>query len=96
VLIAEAYAWNVMADVVARIPEAVALASPHLGLTRVQTERLANLAMVFMAVALNDDLAEMGLPEVALPHPTEWPARINWPALFDEAGVARPEAAALA
>jgi hypothetical protein len=29
------------------------------------------------------------MPEMLLPHPTDWPARINWPGLFDEAGAAR-------
>lgn len=96
VLMAQACAWTVAASIVGRTPVAAVLAAAHAGLHRDQAEKLANLTMLFAAVAINDDMAEVGLPEVALPHPTEWPARIAWETLFDETGAARPEAAALA
>jgi hypothetical protein len=71
---------------VQRIPEAVILAAAHAGISREIAEKLADLAPVFAAVAINEDLAAAGVAEVELEHPEEWRRRIDWPALFDAEG----------
>jgi hypothetical protein len=73
----------------AEVPAAVVLACAEAGIRRAEAERLGNLALVFAAVSVAEQLRAAGAPEPLLPHPAAWPAGVNWPALFGGDGASR-------
>jgi hypothetical protein len=81
-----AHTWNGLAWAAAEIAPAVVLAAAELGLTRAQAERLAGLVLLFWATEPNSLLAEIGAPELLLPHPEAWGREVNWPGLFGDDG----------
>jgi transcriptional regulator with XRE-family HTH domain len=81
-----AHTWNALAYAAAEIPPSVVLAAAELGLTREAAERLAGLALLFWVIEPNSLLAEIGAPELLLPHPEDWRRWVNWPAMFDDDG----------
>jgi len=81
-----AHTWNGLAYAAAEIAPAVVLAGAELGLTRAQAERLAGLTLLLWAAEPNSLLAEIGAPELLLPHPEAWRQWVNWPAVFGPDG----------
>jgi hypothetical protein len=63
----------------AELPIAVALAAGEAGLPRDKVERVANLALLLWATAMNEQGEAAGLVELELPDPNGWQARVNWP-----------------
>jgi len=88
-------AWCYAGNVARLVPGAVALAGPHVGLNREATERMANVASLFLAIGLDGTMKALNLPELEIAEPAEWSRRINWHVLFDDTGAPRPEAASL-
>jgi hypothetical protein len=64
----------------AELPIAVALAAGETGLQRADVERLANMTLLLWATIMNELGEAAGLPEIELPDPGGWQAKINWPA----------------
>lgn len=79
---------DVLRHAAREIPIAVALAAPEVGLCRKDAQFLADLACLFWARAIEDAMPEDTVGPL-LPHPDAWPALVNWPGLFDEAGQSR-------
>jgi transcriptional regulator with XRE-family HTH domain len=81
-----AHTWNALAWAAVEIPPSVVLAAAEMGLTREAAERLAGLTLLFWASGPNELLAEIGAPELLLPHPEAWRRLVNWPAMFGPDG----------
>jgi hypothetical protein len=76
-------------------PVLVAIFGAEAGMTRAAVDRLADLAMLAMWHELGEAAAVAGFlrdaDDLVLPaDAADWRARVNWPALFDAAGAARP------
>ncbi len=89
VVMAQAYGWNVTVGVLARLPEAVALAAPSAGVHRDKVELLANFALLILASDINEDFAALDIPEVRLPQPGAWANGIAWDRLYEPDGAPR-------
>ena len=83
----------------AEVAPSVAIAAAELGLGRATAERLADLAALLAAAAIE----RAGGPEVALPTPEAWRATVAWDVLYDPSGkslvagaIARESAAEMA
>ena len=63
----------------------IVVAAAELGLCRATAERLADLAALLMATAIE----RAGGPEVALPTPEAWRATVAWDVLYDPDGRSR-------
>jgi hypothetical protein len=85
-----AVAGQVLDCVLSEVPPAVALACAEEGLDRAKAERLADLALVILAEALQ--LGEDAL----LPHSDAWRATVAWDALFGPDGASRVPGAMVA
>ena len=79
---------DVLRHAAREIPIAVTLAAPEVGLCRKDAQFLANLACLFWARAIDNTMPEDSVGAL-LPDPDAWPAFVNWPGLFDEAGQSR-------
>ncbi|QXM25685.1 hypothetical protein KO353_05625 [Elioraea tepida] len=66
----------------AEVAPSIVVAAAELGLCRATAERLADLAMLLTAVAIE----RAGGPEVALPTPEAWRATVAWDAIFSPSG----------
>ena len=66
----------------AEVAPSIVLAAAELGLGRAEAERLADLAMLLAAAAIE----RAGGPEVALPTGEAWRATVAWDVLYDPAG----------
>jgi hypothetical protein len=79
-----------MSWVLREVAVAAALAAAEVGVTRAQTERLADLAVLFFWGAMNEPLEAEGLPEGIHADPDAvlgWRELVNWQALFDRDGM---------
>ena len=75
-----------MAELLRRLPFAVVAAAAEEGLSRAKAERLANLALLFMAMDAEGMMNGTGLPGPTVPHPAAWTAGIRWEAMFGPDG----------
>jgi hypothetical protein len=78
-----------MAWVLREVAVAIALAAAEVGVTRPQTERLADLAMLFFWRAMNEPLEAEGLPDGIHADPDAvlaWRQLVIWPRLFGPDG----------
>ena len=81
------------------VAPSVVIAAAELGIDRATAERLADLAMLLTATAIERN----GCPEVALPTPEAWRATVAWDAIYAPDGkslvtgaIARESAAEMA
>lgn len=75
-----------MAAQLRHLPFAVVAAAAEEGLGRGTAERIANLALLFMALDAEGMMTGTGLPGPPVPHPRAWPAGIRWEAMFGPDG----------
>ena len=64
------------------VAPSVVLACAEVGIDRAAAERIADLAVLLTAAAIE----RAGGPEVALPAPETWRQTVNWDALYDPDG----------
>ena len=83
----------------AEVAPSVVLACAELGIDRATAERLADLAMLLTATAIQ----AAGGPEVVMPAPEAWRQTVNWGAIYASDGkslvtgaIARESAAEMA
>ena len=69
----------------AEVAPSVVLACAEVGIDRVTAERIADLAALLAAVAIE----RAGGPQVALPAPEAWRATVAWDAIYDLDGKSR-------
>ncbi|HYE70104.1 MAG TPA: hypothetical protein VD932_01100 [Aquabacterium sp.] len=67
-----------------------AIAAAEAGVPRAQAERLADVLVVLLAKAVEEELTRAGVPNVEqafkVPHPDAWRRNVNWPGIYDTAG----------
>lgn len=68
-MVHRAHTWNVLLAAAAEIPVAIVQAAAEEGATRAQAEEMANLALLFWGLSMDEALEPTGVPEVGLPHP---------------------------